>query len=81
MPCLRATRMSRVPIMQGRTRRVGVAVTLVAVAALGSACSGTPKTYGPCHHVVAYPHDGGYAAAFDWDDNLHAYGEAVPLTF
>jgi len=68
--------------MQGRTRWVGVAVMLVAVAVLGSACSSTPKTYGPCHHVVAYPPPGGsgYVAAFDWDDDVHAYGESVPFT-
>jgi hypothetical protein len=37
---------------------------------------------GPCHHVTISPGDtnGGYVAAFDWDDNVHAYGEAVPLT-
>jgi len=80
MPCLRATRMCRVPIMQGRTRRVGVAVVMAAVAALGSACSSTPNAVGPCHHVVAYPSDGGYIAAFDWDNRVHAYGEEVPFT-
>jgi len=66
--------------MQGRTRRVGVAAALAAVAALGSACSSTPKTYGPCHHVLVYPNDGGYVAAYDWDGNVHPYGKAVPFT-
>ena len=68
--------------MRGRARRLGVAVALVAVAALGSACSNTPKTYGPCHHVAVYPPPGGsgYVAAFDWDDDVHAYGESVPFT-
>jgi hypothetical protein len=55
---------------------------LAAVAALASSCSSTPKTYGPCHHVVVYPphNKGGYVAAYDWDDDVHAYGEAVPFT-
>ena len=55
---------------------------LAAVAALASSCSSTPKTYGPCHHVVVYPPPGGsgYVAAFDWDDNIHPYGKAVPFT-
>ena len=66
--------------MRGRTRRVGVAVALVAVAVLGSACSSRPNAVGPCHHVVAYPNDGGYVAAFDWDNDVHAYGEEVPFT-
>lgn len=37
---------------------------------------------GPCHHVTVSPSytSGGYVAAFDWDDDVHAYGEAVPLT-
>ena len=66
--------------MRGRARRVGVAIVLAAVMALASSCSSTPKTVGPCHHVVAYPHDGGFVAAYDWDDNIHTYGEPVPLT-
>ena len=55
---------------------------LAAVAALASACSSTPKTYGPCHHVAVYPPPGGsgYVAAFDWDDDVHAFGESVPFT-
>jgi hypothetical protein len=50
--------------------------------ALGAGCSSTPKTIGPCHHVVVYPPPGGagYVAAYDWDDKVHAYGESVPFT-
>jgi len=55
---------------------------LAAVAALASSCSSTPKTYGPCHHVFVYPphNGGGYVAAYDWDDDVHPYGKAVPFT-
>jgi hypothetical protein len=37
--------------------------------------------FGPCHQVTISPGDtnGGYVAAFDWDDDVHAYGESVPL--
>ncbi len=37
--------------------------------------------FGPCHQVTNSPSydTGGYVAAFDWDDDVHAYGEAVPL--
>ena len=68
--------------MRGRTRRVGVAVMLAAVTALASSCSSTPKTYGPCHHVLVHPAPGGggYVAAYDWDNKIHAYGEPVPFT-
>ena len=68
--------------MGGRAQRVGIAVALVAVAALGSSCSSTPKTVGPCHHVIVYPPHtgGGYMAAYDWDGNVHPYGKAVPFT-
>ena len=68
--------------MRGRARRVGVAVVLAAVAALSSSCSVTPKTYGPCHHVIVYPphNGGGYVAALDWDNKIHAYGESAPFT-
>jgi len=68
--------------MQGRARRVGVAVVLAAVAALASSCSSTPDAIGPCHHVVVYPphNGGGYVAAYDWDDDVHPYGNAVPFT-
>src|SRR5450759_180691 len=82
MPCSRAIRAGRVPAMRGRARRVGVAVMLAAVAALASSCSSTPKTVGPCHHVIFYPGPGGggYVAALDWDNNVLADGEPVPFT-
>jgi hypothetical protein len=37
--------------------------------------------FGPCHQVTISPSDtnGGYVAAFDWDDDVHAHGESVPL--
>jgi hypothetical protein len=70
--------------MGERTRRVGLAIAIAALVALGAGCSSTPKTYGPCHHVIIYPGQGGsesgFMAAYDWDDEVHAYGEAVPLT-
>ena len=38
--------------------------------------------FGPCHQVTISPGDtnGGYVAAFDWDDDVHAYGESVSIT-
>ena len=68
--------------MGERTRRWGLAIAIAALVALGAGCSSTPKTYGPCHHVIVYPPPGGtgYVAAYDWDDEIHAYGEAVPFT-
>ena len=37
--------------------------------------------FGPCHQVTISPSpgSGGYLAAFDWDVDVHAYGESVPL--
>ena len=68
--------------MRGRARRVGVAIVLAVAAALASSCSSTPKTVGPCHHVIFYPGPGGggYVAALDWDNKIHAYGESAPFT-
>ena len=68
--------------MRGRTRRVGAAVALAAVALLVSSCSSKWDTYGPCHHVIVHPPPGGsgYVAAYDWDSSVHPYGEAVPFT-
>lgn len=68
--------------MRGRTRRMGVAVAVTALVALGAGCSNTPKAFGPCHHVIIYPNPGssGYLAAYDWDDDVHAFGETVSIT-
>lgn len=62
--------------------RVGVAVVLAAAVMLSTSCSNAPSTYGPCRHVVVYPPPGGsgYVAAFDWNDDIHAYGEPVSFT-
>jgi hypothetical protein len=86
--------------MGERTRRVGLAIAIATLVALGAGCTdaGTntspapdptlppsgwaPMTeFGPCHQVTESPGDtnGGYVAAFDWDDDVHAYGESVPL--
>lgn len=43
---------------------------------------GVPYVLGPCHHVVIYPKEDPPlpVAAYDWDDNVHAYGESVSIT-
>jgi hypothetical protein len=41
-----------------------------------------PYVFGPCPQVVVHPPtgEGGFVAVYDWDDNVHAYGEAVSIT-